>query len=114
MDAEVAKLFGEFKKLTKRFERKFKSFSEQQIDLRKKAFSDEFFEENNKLDHQMTEEFFKNDPQVQEDRGKSITVTETTETEYPQDQDYRGKSKKSGQNHNNNGIPSGSSQTWQK
>ena len=116
MDADVAKLLERSKKLTKRFEkefdqifeRKFKSLSEQQRDFRKKAFSDEFFEEINKLDFspmslgmqaalskldsQLTEEFFKNDPQVQDDRGKSITVTKTTETKYPQDQDDRGKS----------------------
>ena len=106
----MAKLLERSKKLTKRFERIFKSPSEQQKDFGKKAFSDEFFEEINKLDFspmslgmqaalskldtQLTEEFFKNDPQVQDDRGKSITVTTTTETEYPQVQGNRGKSKK--------------------
>ena len=115
MDADVAKILEHSKKLTKKFEeilpifdRIFKSPSEQQKDFGKKAFPDEFFEEIKKLDFspmslgiqaalskldpQLTEEFFKNDPQVQEDRGKSITLTKTTETKYPQDQGNRGKS----------------------
>ena len=118
MDAALTKLLECSKKQQKDFnkeilpilERIFKLPSEEQKDFVKKAFSVEVFKEINKLDFydilllslkiqaalsnldpQLTVEFFKNNLQIEDDRGKSITVSKTTEMKYPQVEDDSGK-----------------------
>ena len=111
MDAEVAKKLSEWSKKTQEdfnteilpiLERIFKLPSEEQKDFVKKAFSDEFLEELKKLslcefsliglkteaalsnlDPQLVDGFFKNNPQVQDNRGKILSFSES-KILYPQ------------------------------